>query len=57
MELGSSVGIATGRTIGVRFPTGVRDFSLLFRVETVSDADPASYPMGICVSFPGGKGA
>jgi hypothetical protein len=53
----SSVGTATGRMIGVRFPAGEGDFSLLFRVETGSVADPASYPMGTGVTFPGGKGA
>jgi hypothetical protein len=50
-----SIGIATGWTTGVRLPTGTRDFSLLYSVQTGSEAHPASYPMGIGGSFPGGK--
>jgi hypothetical protein len=34
----TSVGIATGYTVGVRFPEGVRDLSLLHSVQTGSEA-------------------
>jgi hypothetical protein len=51
MSWGSSVDIATA---GVRFPTGVRDFSLLHSAHTGSGANRASYPMGTVGSFPGG---
>jgi hypothetical protein len=52
----SSVGIATGyaldgRGTGVRFPAGVRDFSLL----QSCGAHPASYPMSTCALSPGVK--
>jgi hypothetical protein len=52
------VGIATGygldgRGVGVRFPIG--SSILLCRVQTGSGAHPASYPVGIVGSFPGGK--
>jgi hypothetical protein len=45
---GSSVGIATGYGLGDRcsgawFATGVGDFSVLNRVQTGSEAYPASY--------------
>jgi hypothetical protein len=58
----SSVGIATGygledRMIGVRFPAGAANFSLLYGVQTGSGAHPASYPMGSGGSYPGGKAA
>jgi hypothetical protein len=33
-------------TVGVRFPTEVRDFSLFHVVQTCSGADAASYQMG-----------
>jgi hypothetical protein len=49
---GSSAGIATGWTAGVRFPSEARDFSLLHSVQTGSGADPAYYTMS-----PGGKAA
>jgi hypothetical protein len=42
----SSVGIATGWTAPVRFPTG-QDFSLLHSVQSGSEAHPASSPMAI----------
>jgi hypothetical protein len=56
----SSVGIATGygldiRMVGVRFPAWAGNFSLRHHVQTDSGAHPASYPMGIGVSFSGGK--
>jgi hypothetical protein len=62
MSRGSSVGIATGYglddpMIGVRFPTGAGNFSLLHQVQTSSGAHPDSYPMGRGCSFPGGKEA
>jgi hypothetical protein len=38
-----------------RVSAGVEYFSLSHRVQTGSGAHPASYPMGIRVSFPGGK--
>jgi hypothetical protein len=55
----SSVGIATGyglddRGSRVRFPAGAENFSLHHRVQNGSEAHPASYPMGIRGSFPGG---
>jgi hypothetical protein len=40
-----------------RFPAGAGNFSLRYRVQNGSGAHPASYPMGIKGSFPGGKGA
>jgi hypothetical protein len=56
----SSVGIALGyrlddRGSRVRFPEGAGNSSLHYRVQNVSGAHPASYPMGTRVSFPGGK--
>jgi hypothetical protein len=42
-------------TARVRFPTGGRHFSLLHAVQTDYGANPASYPMGLGGSFPGGK--
>jgi hypothetical protein len=58
----SSVGIALGyglddRGSGVRFPAGTGNFSLHHRVQNASGAHPASYPMGMRGSFPGGKAA
>jgi hypothetical protein len=58
----SSVGIALGyglddRGSRVRFPARVGDFSLHYSVQNGSRAHPASYPMGIRGSFPGGKAA
>jgi hypothetical protein len=55
----SSVGIALGyglddRGSGVRFTAGAGNFSLSYRVKNGSGAHPASYPMGIRSSFPGG---
>jgi hypothetical protein len=50
----SSVGIVTGWTARVRFPT-VKDFSLLYSVQTDSETHPASYPMSTRGSFPGVK--
>jgi hypothetical protein len=54
----SSVDIATGyaldgRGIWVQLPTGTKDSYL--SVQTGSGAHPATYPMGIGGSFPGGK--
>jgi hypothetical protein len=58
----SSVGIALGyglddRGYRVRFPAGAGNFSLYHRVQNVSGAHPASYPMGTRCSFRGGKAA
>jgi hypothetical protein len=58
----SSVGIALGyglhdRGSRVRLPAGAGNFSLHHRVQNGSGAHPASYPMGIEGSFPGGKAA
>jgi hypothetical protein len=41
----------------VRFSAGAENFSLHHRVQNVSGAHPASYPMGTRGSFPGGKAA
>jgi hypothetical protein len=41
----------------VRFPAGAGNFSLHHRVQNVSGAHLASYPMGARGSFPGGKAA
>jgi hypothetical protein len=54
--------IATGYRLNhrgskVRFPAGAGNFSLHHRVQTESGAHPASYPMGIGVSFPRDKAA
>jgi hypothetical protein len=56
----SSVSIALGyglydRDSGVRFLAGAGNFSLSHHVQNGSGAHPASYPMGIRGSFPGGK--
>jgi hypothetical protein len=58
----SSVGIALGYGLDrwgsrVRFPAGAGNFSLHHRIQNGSGAHPASYPMGISGSFPGGKAA
>jgi hypothetical protein len=42
--------------VAVRVPMGAR-FSLLHVVQTDTGANPASYPTGSGVSFPGGKTA
>jgi hypothetical protein len=57
-----SIGIATDyglddRMIGVRIPTGAGNISLQLRVETGSEAHPASYQMGTRGPFSGGKAA
>jgi hypothetical protein len=62
MSRDSSVGIALGygldnRGSRVRFPAGVGNFSLHHRVQNVSGAHLASYPMGTRGSFPGSKAA
>jgi hypothetical protein len=46
-----SVGIATSWTTGVRFPVETKHFPLLYSVQTVSGALPASYPLGTGDSF------
>jgi hypothetical protein len=43
------------RAIGVRFPTGAKDFSSILCVQTGSGTHPASCPMGTGGPFPGGK--
>jgi hypothetical protein len=58
----SSVGVALGYGLDdqgsrVRFPAGVGNFSLHYRVQNGSGAHPASYPMDTKGSFPGGKAA
>jgi hypothetical protein len=53
----SSVGIATGWTAGVRFPTGETDHSHLYSFDTGSGPHPASYQMRILGHFPRGKAA
>jgi hypothetical protein len=57
---GSSVSIVSDRglddrTIGVRFPAQVKDFSCSLCVQTSSGAHPASCTMGTAGSFPGTK--
>jgi hypothetical protein len=47
--------LTTGWTIGVRYPTGVEDFSSNLCVQTGSGTHPASYPMGTGGPFPGVK--
>jgi hypothetical protein len=41
----------------VRFPAGVGNFSIHYRVQNGSGAHPASYSMDIRGSFPGGNAA
>jgi hypothetical protein len=58
--MGSSVCISTGyelggREIGVRFPAGARNLSLLHSLDTRSGAHTVSYSMGTRVSFFGGN--
>jgi hypothetical protein len=43
------------RAIGVRSPAGEKDFSSNLCVQTGSEAQPASCPMGTVGPFPGGK--
>jgi hypothetical protein len=43
--------------IGFLFPAWAGNFSLHHRVQTGSEAHPASYPMGIGGSFPEGRAA
>jgi hypothetical protein len=45
-----------GRGNWIRFPTEARDLSLLSRIQTGSEAHPASYPMDIGSPFSGGEG-
>jgi hypothetical protein len=49
-----SAGLRDG-WLGVRFPERTRNFSLHHRVQTGSEARPASYPMGTRGSFAGSK--
>jgi hypothetical protein len=56
----SSVGIVLGYWLDdqgsrLRFPAGAGNFSLHHRVQNGSGTHPASYPMGIRGSYPGGK--
>jgi hypothetical protein len=56
----NSVDIALGDGLDdwdsrVRFLAGAGNFSLHHRVQNVSGAHPASYPMGTRGSFPGDK--
>jgi hypothetical protein len=58
----SSVGIALGYGLDnwdsrVRFPAEAGNFSFHHRVQNVSEAHLASYPVGTRSSFPGGKAA
>jgi hypothetical protein len=53
----SSVGIATGWTVGVSFPTGAKDFALLLSVQTGSRVHSAFYPIGTEGSFTARKAA
>jgi hypothetical protein len=48
---------ATGLTAGIRFPSGVKDFSLLPSVQAGSGAHPASYSMGTGASVSEWKAA
>jgi hypothetical protein len=41
--------------VGVRFPVGIRNFSLLHNVQAGSAAHPASYKMGTGEPSPSGK--
>jgi hypothetical protein len=51
-----SSGLRAGGSV-VRVPAGAGNFSLHHRVQTVSGAYPASYPMGTKGSLPGSKAA
>jgi hypothetical protein len=58
----SAVGIPTGyglhgRGVGVQYPAGARDFSLLHNVLSGSGAHQTFYPIGIRGAFSGGKAA
>jgi hypothetical protein len=58
----SSVGKETGyelddRDLGARLSAEAENFSFFHRVQTGSEARPASYPMGTGGSFPGSKAA
>jgi hypothetical protein len=44
-----------GRRNEVRFPVEARELSLLDSIQTGSEAQPASYPMGFGSSFPEGN--
>jgi hypothetical protein len=46
-----------GRTTGVRFPAGARNFCCLRSVPAASGAHPISDPIGTGGSFRGGKAA
>jgi hypothetical protein len=46
---------AAGWTVGIRFPVGTKDFSLLHSIQTRSGGYPASYPMDAVASFPRDK--
>jgi hypothetical protein len=48
---------ATGWTAGVRCQARTTYFSLVHRVQTGSEAHPASYPMGAGSSFSNGNAA
>jgi hypothetical protein len=59
-EPGSSVSVVPGhglddQAIEVRSPAGPKDFSSSLCVQTISEAHPASCPVGTGGSFPGGK--
>jgi hypothetical protein len=47
--------LATDWTTGVRSPAEAKDCSSSICVQTISEAHPASYPMGTGGPFPGGK--
>jgi hypothetical protein len=47
--------VLDGRGIEVRFPAGVRDFSLVHNIQTGSGAHPTSYAMTTEGCFPGVK--
>jgi hypothetical protein len=58
----SSIGIVTGyrlddRGVGIRVLSKRKYFSLLFMVQTDSEAQPASYPVGSVGPIPGDKAA
>jgi hypothetical protein len=55
MSWDGSIGIATGWTARVQFPTRPRDFYVVHRVQTDSEAHPSSYPVGTGGCSPGGK--
>jgi hypothetical protein len=51
----NKLSLTTDWTTGVRSPGEAKDFSSSLCVQTVSGAQPASYPMGTEGPFPGGK--